>query len=310
VRDLYRYIWRETGRDQIRISLISAAAFGLTMVPLELQRRIVNQTLAEGLLDSLILLCALYLVVVLLQGGLKYWMNVSRGRIAEASMRRLRYRIHCDRQRHDDAAAKAGAEGTAVSMVAAEVEPLGGFVGESVSVPVLQLGTLVTVFAYLLWVQPLMGLVCLAPFAPQSYFVPKLQHLINTRAKKRVERLREVGDHLVEEGQEGDDGDEGRRETVERDIDEVYRLRMEIFHWKSLMKVLINLLTHLATLSVLLIGGYLVIRGETEVGTLVAFISGIERVNRPWRELIAFFRQASDVRVKFRLISDALQPAR
>ncbi len=309
MKDLYRYIWRETGRAQIQISLISAAAFGLTMVPLELQRRIVNQTIAEGLIDSLIWLSALYLLVVLLQSGLKYWMNVARGRIAENSIRRVRKRIHCDSVREEGSDLHS-AEGTAVSMVAAEVEPLGGFIGESVSVPVLQLGTLFTVFGYLVWVQPLMGLVCLALFAPQSYFVPKLQNLINKRAKQRVERLREIGDSIVAETRDEGENQQRARETVEDDIDEIYRLRMGIFHWKALMKVLINLLTHLATLSVLLIGGYLVIEGETELGTLVAFISGIERVNRPWRELITFFRQASDVRVKFRLISDALAPAR
>jgi hypothetical protein len=39
---LYRYIWQTSGRDQLWLSLLSTAVFLLTLIPLELQRRVVN----------------------------------------------------------------------------------------------------------------------------------------------------------------------------------------------------------------------------------------------------------------------------
>ena len=42
MKDLYRYIWKVSARDQVVLSLLAIAIFLLEMVPLELQRRIVN----------------------------------------------------------------------------------------------------------------------------------------------------------------------------------------------------------------------------------------------------------------------------
>ena len=42
VKDLYRYIWKVSAREQVILSLLAIAVFLLEMVPLELQRRIVN----------------------------------------------------------------------------------------------------------------------------------------------------------------------------------------------------------------------------------------------------------------------------
>jgi len=42
VKELYRYIWKVSARDQVLLSLLAAALFLIELVPLELQRRIVN----------------------------------------------------------------------------------------------------------------------------------------------------------------------------------------------------------------------------------------------------------------------------
>jgi ABC-type bacteriocin/lantibiotic exporter with double-glycine peptidase domain len=64
-------------------------------------------------------------------------------------------------------------------------------------------------------------------------------------------------------------------------------------------------MNHLAPLSVLMVG-YLVINGETTVGTIVAFISGFERMADPSRQLIAYYRLASESQVQYRLIAERL----
>jgi hypothetical protein len=52
-------------------------------------------------------------------------------------------------------------------------------------------------------------------------------------------------------------------------------------------KFLSNLPNHLAPLSVLMLGGYPVTTGAATVGIVVAFISGLQRLADPSRELLA-----------------------
>jgi ABC-type bacteriocin/lantibiotic exporter with double-glycine peptidase domain len=81
---------------------------------------------------------------------------------------------------------------------------------------------------------------------------------------------------------------------------------MSYYRLKFLSKLLTNFMNYLAPLSVLLVGGYLAIEGQTTVGTIVAFISGFERMADPSRQLIAYYRLASESQVQYRLIVDRL----
>jgi ABC-type bacteriocin/lantibiotic exporter with double-glycine peptidase domain len=42
-----------------------------------------------------------------------------------------------------------------------------------------------------------------------------------------------------------------------------------------------------------MVGGYLVTSGATTIGTVVAFISGFQRLADPSRELLAYYRLAA-----------------
>ena len=53
---------------------------------------------------------------------------------------------------------------------------------------------------------------------------------------------------------------------------------------------------------VLMLGGYLVLQGRTDVGTVVAATMGLSRIQGPTAFLIAFYRQVSANRVKFDLL--------
>ena len=55
-----------------------------------------------------------------------------------------------------------------------------------------------------------------------------------------------------------------------------------------------------------LVGGWFVMQGRIEAGTVVAFISGLTKVNDPWNDLVTFFRDMTNARVKYRLIAKVL----
>jgi ABC-type bacteriocin/lantibiotic exporter with double-glycine peptidase domain len=71
------------------------------------------------------------------------------------------------------------------------------------------------------------------------------------------------------------------------------------------MNFLMNLLHHLGVASVLAIGGWFVVQGQTEVGTVVAFITGLAKIVDPWGDLVSWFRDLMATRTKYGLIAQA-----
>ena len=90
MRKLYRYIWTVSGRQQVLLSLLAASLFLIQLAPLELQRRIVNDATDKVDFSIIAWLCLAYFGVVVLEGGLKFAMNVYRGSVSEAANQRLR----------------------------------------------------------------------------------------------------------------------------------------------------------------------------------------------------------------------------
>ena len=192
-------------------------------------------------------------------------------------------------------------EGTKQSIVSAESEKIGAFVGESISFPLLQAGVVASIAGYMLVIEPLVAAIALAFFFPSLILVPLIQRKVNALAEERTNKARDLGESLLQDDSAQDAGPEKANGLIEA----IYAIRIRIFHLKYLMKFANNLIGHLGPLSVLLVGGWLVIRGESEIGTIVAFISGYERMTNPARDLLNFYRRLSGMRVQYRLIRDA-----
>ena len=306
-KSLYGFIWQESGRQQVWLCLLTLLVVPLSTVPLELQRRIINDALGARNARTLLLLCGLYLLTILLQGGLKYLLNIYRGRVVESVIRSLRNIIHryC-RPTGDDTA--PGHEfvdrGGMVSMIASEAEDLGGFVGESISMPLLQAGTALSVLGYLVWVQPFIASFAVVIYLPQLVIVPSTQRVINRFARSHAKLVRKMGDHIVAEPTMR--GHPERR--FARLVDQALDTRIHIYRIKYFLTFFGNFLDAIGPLGVLLVGGWLVIQGKTEVSTLVVFISGFQRVSDPFDVLVNFYRSQSNAKVQYRLIIDSLPP--
>ena len=85
----------------------------------------------------------------------------------------------------------------------------------------------------------------------------------------------------------------------------MYGLKIKIALLKYGLKFANNLLGHLGPLSVLVVGGWLVIEGQTALGTIVAFISGYDKMSAPARDLLNFYRRLSMMKVQYRMVRDA-----
>jgi ABC-type bacteriocin/lantibiotic exporter with double-glycine peptidase domain len=76
-----------------------------------------------------------------------------------------------------------------------------------------------------------------------------------------------------------------------------------------------NLMHYSAVAVALGVGGWLVLQGRHEIGTVLAIVGGLGKLNDPWGDLVNWARELSVVGVKYRLFADvvnrhAVYPAR
>jgi ABC-type bacteriocin/lantibiotic exporter with double-glycine peptidase domain len=301
-RGLFRYVFENGPLAQVLVVLLSVASFLLELVPLELQRRIVNDLVKNREFRLVVGLCAVYAGTVLVQGGLKAALNIFRSWIGERATRDLRHRIRLAMVSSGADAASPEADAIEVSMIVAEVEPIGGFVGEAISEPLLQAGILASVIAYMIHLEPWMGIAALAIFSPQLVLVPLMQSAINRRAGARIRILREVSISVITPGDQDEHraADEGR-------IDRAFELNMGIFRLKFGMNFVMNFCSQLQVIAALLIGGWYVYTDQLVIGGVVAFISAVGKLTDPWGDLVNYFRDMSVTQVKYRLVADVLK---
>jgi len=300
-QSLFRFVIQISGAHQLALVALTVAVFLLEVVPLELQRRIVNDLVKNRGYFDVGILCGAYFSAVLIQGATKLGLNIYRGWVGEQSKRDLRRRICASSGSYGSVSILPDEQGTAVSMVVAEVEPVGGFIGTSISEPLLQAGILASVITYIAHIDPWMGMAALALFLPQLVFVPLMQHAMNRRAGACIWLLRQIGAGIIAGNSFGacSPVDAAR-------IDRVFRLNMGIFEFKYTMNFLMNLCSHLQVIAAFLIGGWFVLNNQLQIGGVVAFIAGVGRLNDPWGDLVNYFRDLSLSRVKYRLLVNAL----
>lgn len=294
---LLGFIWLMGKGHQVAVAGLSFTLFLVGAVPLELQRRIVNDATQKASYGSLLVLVSLYLAVALAEGIVKFCLNLYRGWLGEIATLWLRGLVL---HKAEAPPSETMLEGVELSIVLAEAEPLGAFVGTSISEPLLQIGILITIGGYLIYLQPLMMLAVAATFAPQIVFVPMMQAAINRRVEEKIAIMRDVSEGMVHaiEGEEGNDSQTYR-------ITAVFSANMGIYRYKYAMNFLMNLMAQLGYVGIFVLGGYYVVTGKTEIGTVVAFVSGLGKIIDPWGAIVDWYRDLRVTQVKYRLIRDA-----
>src|SRR5262249_38032665 len=85
-----------------------------------------------------------------------------------------------------------------------------------------------------------------------------------------------------------------------------FTLNMGIYKLKYSMNLLMNLMHYSAVAVALGVGGWQVLHGRAEIGTLVAMVGGLGKLNDPWGDLVNWARELSVVGVKYRLFADVV----
>ena len=115
-------------------------------------------------------------------------------------MRRLRHDLYQLVLRFPLPQFKTTSAGEIIPMIVAETEPIGGFIGESISLPVFQGGLLITYMVFIFNQDLWLGLAAIALYPPQIYLIPRLQRKINQLGKERVTTARQLSDRIGDIG--------------------------------------------------------------------------------------------------------------
>lgn len=294
---LLRFVLLSGGGHQAAVCALSIIVFLLNAAPIETQRRIIDTAVHVGSARAVLTLVALQIVLVLAYGLAKLAMNVYRAWIGECATRDLRLVVTQRLERTDQEGSDL-ANGTGLAMILAEADDIGGFVGSSLSLPIVEIGFLASVFVYLAFLDLRMMGASLLILAPQFVFVPLMQRAINRRVAQRTRLLRRFGDEILSPS---------KAESSAPRLDEVFAVDIGVFEIKFSLNFLMNLTYSLGSLLVLGIGCVLAVRGQTEIATVVTFLSATTKIVDPWNDVVDWARGFAMTTVKYNLVIRALE---
>jgi len=323
---VFAFIMRFSWRDQIYVVVMTLASFPFLYWSLDLPKQIINRAISGkhfpqsyfGLelnqIPYLLVLCALFLVLILINGCFKLHINVKKGQLGERMLRRLRYELYQRVLRFPLHHFDRVASGQIVAMITAELEPVGGFVGEAFAVPISQAGTLLTILAFMFIQNPVLGTAALAFYPLQGYLIPKMQRVIRALGRTRIRKIRGLSDRIGEtiaartEIRVNDAAQYQLAEISQR-LGEIYDIRLEIYNRKFFVKFLNNLIGNLTPFSFFAIGGYFVIQHSLSFGALVAVLAAYKDMSSPWNELLTYYQNQQDVSIKYEQVVEQFQVA-
>ena len=326
-KSIYKYILRYSLRQQIMLTLIAIASYPFLYAFYELPKTIVNQAIQGkkiafpveifgfqfDQIPYLFFLCGLFLAIVFVNQAFKYLINRFKGVTGERMLRRLRYDLYAHILRFPLPHFRKVSQGELIPMITAEVESLGGFIGDAFTLPIYQGGILLVTLTFLFLQNPIMALAAVALYPAQFYFIPKLQRKVRGFGKERVRLVRRLSDRIGETVagvHEVHGHNTARLELADftARLGAIFDVRMQIYTWKFVVKFINNAANQIGPFFFFSIGGYLVIQGELDIGTLVAALGAHKELASPWKELLDFYQQQQDASLKYEQIVEQFEP--
>ena len=351
-KSLFRYIWRHSRRDQLIIFAVVLGSLPFYFASLDLPRRIVNeaiqgrafqsgQTTAQFLslslawpewlggtgsiqilegwpvdrLGLLLGLSVVFLLLVLVNGGFKYWINVAKGALGERMLRRMRFDLFALVLRFSPEALRTVKSSETATIIKDEVEPIGGFIGDAFILPVF-LGTqAATAMIFILIQNVWLGLVAAAVVAVQFTIIPRLRRELLRLGKQRQIASRRLAGRVAEvvdgiEAVHVHNAGAWERTEIGGRLYELFDIRFRIYRRKFMVKFLNNLLAQMTPFFFYSIGGYFALKGQLDIGQLVAVVAAYRELPPPLKELIDWDQMRLDVQVKYDQVVQHFAPER
>ncbi|MGH6891977.1 MAG: ABC transporter transmembrane domain-containing protein [Dongiaceae bacterium] len=348
-RNLFRYIWRNSWRDQSLILVVVAISYIFLFVSLDLPKQIVNQAIQGQAFEGgattapfmrvgfgpydwlgmpqirlfsgfelervpyLVALCLTFLFFVVVNGWLKQLVNTEKGRLGERMLRRLRYEFYDRVLRFPISHFRKVKQAEVATMIKDEVEPLGGFIGDAYVTPAFLGGTALTALYFIMLQDWRLGLISVVVLAVQVVVIPLLRRRILVLGKERQLTARQLAGRIAEavdgtiEIHSNDTSNYERADIVSR-LETIFLIRFELYQRKFFVKYLNNMLSQTTPFLFYLIGGLLALKGQFDVGSLVAVIGAYKELPGPVKELIDWDQQRQAVQISYGQVIEQFTP--
>jgi ABC-type multidrug transport system fused ATPase/permease subunit len=304
-RSLFSWILPGNGKLQIALVLLIAVTVFARVVPLEMQKRIINEAIKLRKMDLLLIYCGIYLVSVLLASSLKYMITILQTRISENVLANMRKDLFAHILTLPLNFYRKAQPGMVVSALVTELTSAGSFVGLAISAPVINIMTLLAFAGYLIYLNPILAIISLALYPIILFIIPFLQRGANTANKKRVDSTRTISS-LIGEAISGIHEIQGNgtfrmeNRRFGKLVDQMLKIRIIWTLYKQGVKVTNNFFVSLGPFVIFILGGYLAMQGKLELGAMVAFLSAQEKLYDPWKELIEFYQVYMDAAISYK----------
>jgi ABC-type multidrug transport system fused ATPase/permease subunit len=299
--------WIFAGNLKLQLMVLILVAFTVfsRVLPLEMQKRIINEAIKLRNIDLLLIYCGIYLAAVVSANGLKFIINYLETLISQRSLAKMRKDLYSHVLTLPINFFRNTQAGMVVSAIVNELSTAGNFVGMAISVPVINVLTLVAFAAYLIWLNWFLGLVSLAIYPIALFLLPFLQRRVNQANKKRVDITRNVSSLIGEiitgiHEVHGNGSYRIEQNKFDKLITKLENIRVIWTLYRNALKVASNFFSSIGPFLVFILGGYLTMLGQLELGALVAFLSAQEKLYDPWKELIEFYQVYQDASVSYK----------
>ncbi len=343
---IFKFAWKFTRRQQIWVLAIVLLSMPTYFFALDIPKRIVNGPIqgrgfpteestqvflkiafdvpqwmsSSGTLElfsgltldrfnSLIALSISFLILVIINGLFKFYINLYKGRLGERMLRRLRFELIDRVLRFPISHFKRVKQSEVASMVKDEVEPVGGFIGDAFVTPVLLSGQALTAMAFIMLQSFWLGLIAGGIVAIQAMLIPRLRRRLielgrerQLTARKMAGRVGELVDGIT--AVHVNDTSNYERADFSARLGNIYSIRYELFKRKFFVKFLNNFLAQVTPFVFYLLGGYFALMGQIDIGQLVAVIAAYKDLPGPIKDLINWDQQRLDVQVKYTQVTE------
>ncbi len=304
-RSLFSWIFPGNLNLQILLLFIIAAMVVARVLPLEMQKRIVNEAIKLRNIDLLLTYCGIFLAAVIFFSALKYLTNVIQTLITQRTTARMRKELYHHILTLPLNFFRKTQPGMVVNALTTELTLPGNFVGMAVAAPVANILTLLAFAVYLFFLNWLLALVSLSIYPIVVFLIPLLQKGVNRANKKRVDAARTYSSLIAESISgiheiQGNGAYNIENRKIDALVDRLLKIRIIWSLYRFGVKTANGFFTSLGPFLVFILGGWLTIKGQLELGALVAFLSAQEKLFDPWKELIEFYQVYQDGRINYR----------
>ncbi|TCL68349.1 ABC transporter ATP-binding protein [Rhizobium sp. BK251] len=336
-KSLARYIWTNTRLQQLWILLVVFVSMIPYFLSFDLPKQIVNgpiqgegfespgatqtfmhiaydlpivghveifQGLQLNRFQMLIALSLVFLLLVVLNGLFKFYINTYKGRLGERMLRRIRFELIDRVLRFPPSQFKRVKSPEIATMIKDEVEPLGGFTGDAFVQPALLGGQALTALIFIILQNFWLGMIAAGIVGVQAVVIPRMRKRLLELGRQRQLTARELSGRVGEivDGIgtiHSHDTSNLERADIAARLGRIFSIRYDLYQWKFLVKFINNFLAQITPFLFYAIGGALALQGRLDIGQLVAVINAYKDLPGPLKELIDWDQARQDVQVKY-----------